>query len=182
MKHRHTLVLCVLITIPLLVSLACLSGRSSGGGSTEPVGVIRQWASNADASTSFGSDDWSAQQATGAPNTTACGDSPTAWASQAYDGMDWLDAGFATPVVPTQINIYESYTPGSIIRVEVRDTDGSYHTVWEGTPASVSTCPRTFVINITDIDYKVTSVLISVDQSVLGDWDEIDAVELVGRP
>jgi hypothetical protein len=180
MKHRRSLFICTIIVAVLLTTLACgLPSVVSNTGSTSP---IRQWASSASASSEFGSSDWSAQQAVGEPNTAACGDQITAWASADYDGVDWLDVGFATPVVPTQINIHESYTPGSIIKVEVRDTDGTFHTVWEDTPNSVSQCPRVFTVNVSNIDFKVTSVLISVDQSVLADWDEIDAVELVGTP
>jgi hypothetical protein len=182
MKHRRSLFICTIIAAVLLATLAC--GLPSVGSNPSPVSStsIRQWASNASASSEFGSSDWSAQQAVGAPNTTACGDQTTAWASANYNGVDWLDVGFATPVVPTQINIHESYAPGSIIKVEVRDTDGTFHTVWEGAPNSVSQCPRVFTANVSNIDFKVTSILISVDQSVLADWDEIDAVELVGTP
>jgi hypothetical protein len=189
MKHRRSLFIGTILAVVLFTSLACLS--SEGGGINSPLpstptspstSTIRQWASNASASSEFGSSDWAAQQVVGAPDTSTCGDSPTAWASMENNGVDWLDVGFAAPVVPTQINIYESYTPGSIVKVEVRDTEGSFHTVWEGTPASAAECPRLFVINLSDIDFKVTALLISVDQSVLGNWDEIDAVELVGTP
>jgi hypothetical protein len=38
------------------------------------------------------------------------------------------------------------------------------------------------VVNVSNVDSKVNSVVISVDQSVLADWDEIDAVELIGTP
>lgn len=182
MKHKHLFIVTT-ISVILLTSLACALGAAGEAEEAAPgPATIRQWASNADASSSFGSIDWSAEQATGAPNTDECGDLVTAWASSSYMGVDWLSVGFNTPVVPTQINIYESYTPGSIVKVEVRDESGSFHTVYTGTPAAVSACPRIFTVNIDDIDFKVNAVLISVDQTVLMDWDEIDAVELVGTP
>jgi hypothetical protein len=181
MKHRRSLFICTIIAAVLLTTLACgLPSVVSNTGSTSP---IRQWASSASASSEFGSSDWSAQQAVGEPNTAACGDQITAWASADYGaGVDWLTVDFATPVVPTQINIHESYTPGSIIKVDVIDTNSTIHTVWQGTPASVAQCPRVFVVNVSNVDSKVNSVVISVDQSVLADWDEIDAVELIGTP
>ena len=95
---------------------------------------------------------------------------------------DWLDVGFVTPVVPKQINGYETYNPGQIVKVEVRDESGSFHTVWEGEPGAVQQCPRAFTINITDISFKVTAVLITLDQSASISWNELDAVELVGIP
>ena len=182
--HRNRFVLLLPAIVLILASLAC--GTTGGGGDDGGTGggpaPIRQWAVSASASSEFGSVDWAAAQAIGAPNTTECGDLVTAWASSSSSGYDWLEVGFATPVVPTQINIHESYNPGQIVKVEVRDEGGSFHTVYQGSANVVSQCPRVFTINLTDITYKVTAVMITVDQTGYGDWDEIDAIELVGTP
>jgi hypothetical protein len=145
-------------------------------------GALRQWATGATASTEYGSDSWSARQATGAPDTTECGDIQTAWASETSDGVDWLEVSFATPVVPTEISIRETYSPGFINRVEVKDERGLYHTVWEGTPGAVEQCPRVLTIPVSGVDVRVNVVRINLDQRDGGDWNEIDAVELVGQP
>ena len=185
MKKKTYPIAGAICIIVLLSTLACsLTGVDS---EEQPVptprpSTLRQWASSAFASSQYGDESWSAEQIIGAPDTFECGDYTTAWASEYYDGVDWVDVGFSTPVIPTQINIYETYNPGSIVKVEVRDEEGSYHTVYEAAPTYVAECPRTLVINISDIDFKVTSVLISLDQSILMEWNEIDAVELVGRP
>jgi hypothetical protein len=89
---------------------------------------------------------------------------------------------FATAVVPTEINIRETYSPGSIARVEVRDERGSYHTVWEAVPAAIEQCPRVLTIPVSGVDVRVNAVRINLDQRVEGYWNEIDAVELVGQP
>jgi hypothetical protein len=145
-------------------------------------GALRQWATGATASTEYGSDSWSARQATGAPDTTECGDIQTAWASETSDGVDWLEVSFATPVVPTEISIRETYSPGFINRVEVKDERGLYHTVWEGTPGAVEQCPRVLTLPVSGVDVRVNVVRINLDQRDGGDWNEIDAVELVGQP
>jgi hypothetical protein len=145
-------------------------------------GALRQWATGATASTEYGSDSWSARQATGAPDTTECGDIQTAWASETSDGVDWLEVSFATPVVPTEISIRETYSPGFINRVEVKDERGLYHTVWEGTPGAVEQCPRVLTIPVSGVDVRINVVRINLDQRDGGDWNEIDAVELVGQP
>ena len=178
--HRNRLPLLFAVFVLVLASLAC--STSSGGGDTGGAAPIRQWASSAVASSEYGSSNWNAAQATGAPNTLECGDDVTAWASSSYTGYDWIEVSFATPVVPTQINIHESYTPGQIVKVEVRDTGGNYQTVWQGAGGAVSACPRVFTIDVTSVTVKVSAVRITVDQSILGNWDEIDAVELVGTP
>jgi len=141
---------------------------------------LDQWAFAATASSERSSPDWSAQQASGAPDTPECGDSPTAWASSAPDGVDWLELGFPLPVVPRRINIYETHSPGFIARVEVIDEADQYHTVWEGEPASADACPRLFSFLVTGIDFPIVGARIHLDQREGGNWNEIDAVELVG--
>jgi hypothetical protein len=145
-------------------------------------GLLRQWAIGATASTEYESESWSAQQATGAPDTMECGDIQTAWASEASDGVDWLEVSFATAVVPTEISIRETHSPGFIARVEVKDERGMYHTVWEGTPGMVEQCPRVLTIPVTGVNVRVNVVRINLDQREGGDWNEIDAVELAGQP
>ena len=151
---------------------------------TQPpaAGLLRQWGIGAAASSEYGSDSWSAQQTTGAPDTTECGDIETAWASEDLDGVDWLEVTFATAVVPTEINVRETHSPGFISRVEVRDERGLYHTVWEGIPGVVEQCPRVFSVTVSGVDVRVNAVRISLDQRDGGNWNEIDAVELVGQP
>ena len=155
-----------------------------GATATQPAaaGVLRQWAVGATASSEYGSPEYSAQQATGAPNTMECGDIETAWATENSDGVDWLELTFATPVVPTEINIYETYSPGFINKVEVKDEAGLSYTVWQGTPAEVEECPRVFTVSVSGVSSGVKAVRINLDQREGGYWNEIDAVELVGVP
>jgi hypothetical protein len=151
---------------------------------TQPpvAGVVRQWATGGVASSSYSDPDWGAQQATGAPNVTGCVDDQRAWASETAEGVDWLELTFATAVVPTEINIHENISPGFINKVEVKDQAGLYYTVWQGTPGAVEQCPRVFTVSVSGVSARVNTVRISLDQRNGGDWDEIDAVELVGQP
>lgn len=141
---------------------------------------IDQWAFDAAASSEYSSPGWSAQQATGDPNTYECGDHQTAWASSEADGVDWLEVRYMVPAIPGRINIRETHSPGFIERVEVIDETGQYHTVWEGQPVLVDECPRVFSILVTGIDVPVVGVRIYLDQREGGNRNEIDAVELIG--
>lgn len=150
--------------------------------STVPAGALRQWANAATASSQYGEADWSAAQATGAPNTSQCGDSKTAWASAHANTVDWIEVSFSKPVKPVLINIVQSYAPSQVIKVELRDTDGKYHEVYTGKPDLLQQCPYILSIDTTNADYRVERVKITVDQTVLMTWNEIDAVELIGQP
>lgn len=143
---------------------------------------LRQWASSAKASSSYSSPDWSASQATGAPNVDNCGDNGLAWASYGSTTVEWIELTYKTPVVPTEINIYQSYNPSQVVEVDIYDINGKKYIAWSGEPEQVENCPDLMTINL-DLDKKimVNRVRIVVDQSVMKrGWNEIDAVELVG--
>ncbi len=146
---------------------------------TDGLVEIRQWASSAVASSEFSNPSWSAMQATGERDTWECGDISTAWASSASDTVEWIELTYDIPVVPTSVIIAQTYNPDQITLVELIDTEGNYHEVASRTPEERD-CPTVTAITTHDIDVMVIGVRITIDQSVLGDWNEIDAVELVG--
>jgi hypothetical protein len=178
-----------IVFLLVLTSLSCgIFGSAPGeDGSSEPKpetgaknNPLRQWANSARASSEYSNPDWAASQATGAPNTLECGDTQTAWASYNHNTVEWLEVSFGTPVTPTEINIYESYSPSQITSVEILDTRGVYHQVYTGEPKTTN-CPYTLSVSVSGADYQAASVKITVDQSQGESWDEIDAVELVGQ-
>jgi len=146
--------------------------------------LVRSWASAGEATSSFGTDSWGANQAAGAPDTLTCGDHMSAWASSSSSGVDSITLYFYDqPVIPTEVNIVQNFNPSQIVKVELLDAYGQYYdaTIYEAAPEAVGQCPVTLSIPVTGIDYLVMGVRISIDQSVLGlGWNEIDAVELVG--
>jgi hypothetical protein len=143
---------------------------------------IRQWAVSATASSEYGSDDWSAMQATGAPDTPECGDYTTAWASSGSDTLEWIELIYATPVFPRQVIIHITYNPSQVTRVELLDEVGNYHQVFTANSHEVAECPYILTLDVpADLGVKVVGVRITIDQSVIGNWNEIDAVELVGQ-
>jgi len=146
--------------------------------------VIRQWATTAEASSEYSPDDYSAMQATGAPNVDVCEENPMAWASLAEDTEEYLVLHYETPVNPTELVIYQSHNPSQIVEIQFMDTSGETWVLWYGDPEIVSSCPDvwTHTVELEEVFYTDTVVL-WVDQSVLGiGWAEIDAVELVGYP
>ena len=144
-------------------------------------GEIRQWASSAAASSEYGNPQWSAEQATGAPDTPDCGDSITAWAAANKDTVEWLELGYDVPVHPTQVNVIQSNTPDQVLSVDLLDTQGEYHGIYSGEPEGKVECPYALSIPVGDADYMAVGVQITIDQSVIpAPWNEIDAVELVG--
>jgi hypothetical protein len=139
-----------------------------------------QWATSAEASSEYGSDSWSAKQATGVPDVDGCGDAVGAWASATATEVATLTVYFDIPVAPLAVNIYQNYNPGAIVSLELLGVDGESYE-FEVTPEEATVeCPGVVSIAFEESDILVDGVVITVDQSITGNWSEIDAVELVG--
>lgn len=147
-------------------------------------GVLRQWASSAKASSSYSDPDWSAMQAIGEPEVDECVDDVRAWASLNSDTLEWLELSYDIPVIPTEINIYQSFNPSQVVEVQITDITGETYIAWTGEPKRVDYCPDLMTISIELYEERYfDKVTVFVDQSIMGwGWTEIDAVELVGIP
>lgn len=145
---------------------------------------IRQWAVEAEASSSYADPEWSPEQATGAPDTRRCGDYQTAWATAGGDSYEWLALKFPIAVHVTAINILQSFNPDQVVKVELQGAFDRTFEVYVGEPNQVDQpCPYTLTIPVEKTEGRFDSVRITVDQRVLGlGWNQIDAVELVGEP
>ena len=149
-----------------------------------PDGLLHQFASGATGSSQYGETSWNFAQATGAPDTPDCGDIPTAWASAIATGQDSLTLTFDVPVIVTQLNIYQTYNPGAIVGIEIGSLFGGQSVLVPNSadPPGNTPCPGVFTLNLQDVPFAVNVVVIYLDQTITGIWNEIDAVELVGVP
>ena len=129
--------------------------------------------------TPFSGSSWGLEQATGPPNTRTAGDHPTAWASQTPDGQpEWLEVHYAQSVKPLQIDVYESYNPGSITKITAFDQFGNEGILWQGTDPT----PPTAGLGVSSFSIKsgftTDRVRIYLASDQFRGWNEIDAVGL----
>jgi hypothetical protein len=170
---KRFIALCLAFVLPV----GALSAQSPN------VNEIRQWAASAVATSQYGSDNWSAAQATGEPNVNVCGDEVKAWASSISTGQDSITLTYSNAVVPTEINIYQTYNPGAIIGVQVSNTLTGFtlNIPNSADPVGNTPCPGVFTLDVAGlVPQSIDSVTIILDQRLTGSWNEIDAVELVG--
>jgi len=123
---------------------------------------------------------WGPEQVVGHANTDRAGDISTAWASRQPDGgEEWLHVNYDRPVDISEIRVRETYNPGAISKITALLPTGQEVTIWEGTeppayaPVDTAFSPQTRV--------QANSVKIYMDTSRVPGWNEIDAVELIGR-
>ena len=140
-----------------------------------------QWASTAVASSEYGKDRYNAMQATGAPNVESYSDNPNAWChSGASVSHEWLEVGFANPRKATGISIRQTYTPGTLSRIEAFGDDGSSTVLWEGRDPNTY-APRQigwFVLRFPETTFPVSRVRLTLNVAAISGWKQIDAVQL----
>jgi len=143
-----------------------------------------QWASAARASTEYGPADYSAQQARGAPDVRSYNDDAHAWAPSASERqLEWLELTFAKPVRASELRVRQSYTPGTIVKVEAFAPDGSAQVLWAGRDANVYPPGRIawFLLRFPATTQPVERIRITLDTPAAKGWKEIDAVQLLGE-
>ncbi|HVT61290.1 MAG TPA: hypothetical protein VHR45_23205 [Thermoanaerobaculia bacterium] len=144
-----------------------------------------QWAVEASASSSYnnakGNDNWSAMQATGAPNVERYADDGRAWAPSTPDGgIEWLDLKYVKPVHASEVRVRESAGSGAVIKLELFDQAGTPHLIWSGNDPTTEL--NYLIIKFKPTDYLADRVKVTLATNVIPGWNEIDAVQLVGKP
>jgi hypothetical protein len=143
-----------------------------------------QWAISATASSAYQdakeSAPYSANQATGVPNVEKFGDDGSAWTSKTADGgIEWLDLKYPKAVHATEVRVRESCASGSVIRVELFDEAGAPHLAWGGNDPTTEL--NYLIVSFPKTEFKTDRVKVTLATNVVPGWNEIDAVQLVGK-
>lgn len=123
---------------------------------------------------------WGVGQAVGEPDTMTAGDQRTAWAPATSDGgSEWLQLGYENAVEIAQVRVRETCGAGSIAKVAAILEGGREVVIWQGRHAAsegIVDAPFNAPAGLT-----ARSVKVYLDTARVPGWNEIDAVELVGR-
>jgi subtilase family serine protease len=137
-------------------------------------------------STQYTSTNWSAKQILGPPNTyPKYGDMATAWAPETQDFYrEWINLSFRNPAPVQSIAIYETYNPGAIDTVYVKNpSTGQWQVVWSGTAAALpNPDSRIFLINFPVTSFNVGEVRLAINSPAVIGWNEYDAVGISATP
>ncbi len=194
MNKSYVQILSFALLIILLTGCDTLFGNGEEEGLVLPI-AIEQWAIKATASSAAGGllgenrDDQSPYAAIGEPDVEECGESLSAWViGQEDDGLHWLELEFYDEVFVSNVKIKESWNPGSVSKVELKNKD-EYVTIWEGVDTRRHPpCPGFFEVDYEGQEgnistkmslFKAHTIKITFNTDVEG-WNEIDAVQLIG--
>jgi hypothetical protein len=122
---------------------------------------------------------WHALKATGAPDADPRRDNPNAWASaQADMGIQWLELTYGSPTRAFGVRVYEVCSAGAVAEVRARNATGDWVSLWKGTASSNLAGPLWIEFPLTSFDVRTLRLVLDTDRTP--NWNEIDAVELVG--
>lgn len=128
---------------------------------------------------------WSSFVVLGAPDTyPQYGDIQTAWAPKTSDSPgEFLAVTFDTAQYVNQIDIYETYNPGAITSVEIRNAEnGNWVQVYVGAPElNLAKQSRIKKIDFPQAKFTVDAVRIWLASQQVSGWNEIDAVIIIGE-
>ncbi len=140
-----------------------------------------QWASKVITySSQYGEQQFSAQQVLGKPNVLPIFvESPCAWSPEKAqrETLEYIQVGFDQPMQVQQVAIAENFNAGAVVKVELIDTRGKFHTILENPkPALPDDLGQMNLIRVPLTDYKVQSVKIYLDTRLVESWNHIDAI------
>lgn len=145
-----------------------------------------QWATDAKASSVFGDDNGRTPSESNMPARATGPADGRQWNNNNIDkGFDWLELAYATPVNATEVRVVIDSGKGveAISKVELQDTDGGWHSIWEG----ISDVKRDqrgsrtwFVRSFDKTPYKAKGVKLTFANNLQHEYKVVDAVQLVG--
>ena len=146
-----------------------------------------QWATASRAGSEYGTSNYGAVQLIGAPDVPgAGGDSSYAWChNSASTGLEWIELTYATPVQASEVRVRQNNVPGTIVKVEAIEADGTSHIWWQGVDSyrpSDDIDLAWFAVRVPTTPYLVTKIKVTLNLAALPGWKEIDAVQLVAGP
>ena len=121
----------------------------------------------------------------------AAGDSSRDWQPQTIAEHMWVQVAFTTPVFPTALALFETWSPGSAYLIEAADADqpGRWVELWRGDNRQASFCPTlpktSFCAAIVQYSFcprGVRTALVRMHFRVDGPerWLAVDAIRLSG--
>jgi hypothetical protein len=131
-------------------------------------------------SSQYSEDSWSAHRALGAPDVyPAGGDQANAWASAgADDRAEFLELGF-DPHRISAVDVFETYNPGAITRIEVMTVSGTRQTLYQAAPEAMSRPSFQRHVDVGCTAEPIAAIRIELDSAAVPGWNEIDAVGVV---
>jgi hypothetical protein len=141
-----------------------------------------QWATAVrGVSTQYSPTVWSARQVLGAPDVyPEHGDNSLAWASEhADDRAEWIEVGYASPTTISAVEIYETFNPGAIDRIELITAYGNKVEAYAANAAAPGRDAHIARVDLACTGEPIVGVRVHLASAAVPGWNEIDAIGVV---
>ncbi len=147
---------------------------------------IRQYATKVISySSQWSTTSWSANRILGKENVYPnYGDYSNAWASQSADGTrEYLVVGFDTLQTVKTVEIYETWNPGAVDSLFIRNADTQKWVKIYSKPARTDLPEESRIMTIypKESTFLVDALRIAINSPEVQGWNEIDAVAISGQ-
>ena len=112
------------------------------------------------------------------------GDLKNTWAQgDDYNANHFIEVEYAEDVYVTQINIYETFNAGGVVRVgALNPNTNTWSIIWESLEGPIYIeSSRIFSPKLNITSFKTKNIRLDVDTTAAESYCEIDAIELVGK-
>ena len=143
---------------------------------------VMQWASTVrEVSTQYTAASWAATKVLGAPDVYPThGDNAAAWASLgADDRAEWIEVGYDQPMPVSAVDIYETYNPGAVDRVELITVSGERIEAYAGKASARGAAARIQHVETGCTQEPIVAVRVHLDSAAVPGWNELDAIGLL---
>lgn len=101
-----------------------------------------------------------------------------------FTHRDFIEVAFQDPVVPKTVKVFETYHPGSVVRILARPSGahaGKWVALWSGEPqVGLPAKARIFCPPLKRVDFMTSVLRIELDSKHLEYYAEFDAIQLTG--
>ena len=166
--------------------VGCAPATAAALGPALPPDVLpppARWATDVRAfSSEYTADTWSARKVLGPPDVwPKHGDDQKAWASLSADGgIESIEVAFGEDFHAGGLEVYETYNPGAITRVELLGAAGE-SLVAHDAPAVADTSGKPHLLRLAFgcTPFAVHTIRLTLDSKAVPGWNEIDAIGVV---
>ncbi len=135
-----------------------------------------------DYSSQYSDKQYSAREALGTPDVyPGYGADPKSWFSATENGRQYLVLHFSNPDFVNFVDVFETFNPGSIDSVYVKDDGtGMFNLIWSGTASAAPQTSRKKRFDFPLTNYNVSAIRIAFNMDTIFGFSGIDAV-CIGR-
>ncbi|ALD22057.1 OmpA family protein [Hymenobacter sp. DG25A] len=125
-----------------------------------------------------GKEAFSPEKVLGEPNALPLGQiSNNAWIPKKEGSNEYIEVKFGKSLIAKQVTVVENFNPGSVTKIELVDTRGTKHQVYENkNPGSLPEAFRTLTVTFSPGTYRTIGVGVTMNTKAVNGVNQIDAI------